>query len=327
MKQVLKRALGLLLLVTTSPSLATAHASLETGEAPSGAFYKAVVKVPHGCQGSPTTALTVTIPTGLVSVKPMPKPGWQLATRKAAYPAPVEGYKGKPTTEGVVEIVWSGGRLLDEHYDEFVFQALVSPGVAAGTALAVPVRQTCETGEVAWSEVAEPGSDAKLAFPAPILKITPAKSQPSKAKSVTTATGLDIGPAWSRATPQGAANGAAFLTIRNTGTVADRLIGAELDGGKRTEIHETTSVDGIMRMRHVGEIVIPAGATVELKPGGLHIMIMGLDKPVEAGSVVKGTLVFEKAGRVAVTFPAAAVGAQSPESAAQPGTPSAQSHH
>ena len=240
---------------------------------------------------------------------------WRLAT----CPTRRSPVLAKPTTEGVVEIVWSGGRLLDEHYDEFVFQALVSPGVSAGTALAVPIKQTCETGEVAWFEVAQPGSDAKLAFPAPLLKITAAKSQSAKATFVTTATGLEIGPAWSRATPQGAANGAAFMTIRNTGMADDRLVGVDLEGGKRTEVHETTSVDGIMRMRQIGEIIIPAGATVELKPGGLHIMVMGLEKPVEAGSVVKGTLVFEKAGRVVVMFPAAAVGAQAP--------PSGYTHH
>ena len=319
MKYLPTKLVGLLVLFACAPSGAIAHATLEVGEAPSGSFHKAVVKVPHGCQGSPTTAVTVTIPPGLVSVKPMPKPGWQLATRKAVYPAAFEGYRGKMVSEGVVEIVWSGGRLLDEHYDEFVFQALVSPSIAAQTALPVPVKQTCETGEIAWSEVAQPGSDAKLAFPAPVLKITAGKGDLGLAKIVTTANGLEIGPAWTRATPAGAPNAGAFLTIRNTGTAADRLLAAELEGGKRTEVHETAAVDGVMRMRQVDEIVIPPGATVELKPGGLHIMIMGLDKPVVAGAIVKGWLVFEKAGRVAIAFPAAPVGSQAP--------PSGHGHH
>jgi len=319
MKTLCNLAVTLTAVFAVAPTGAAAHATLEVGEAASGSFHKAVVKVPHGCQGSPTTAVTITVPPGLVSVKPMPKPGWQLATRKAAYPAAVEGYKGKMVGEGVVEIVWSGGRLLDEHFDEFVFQALVSPSVAAGTALPVPVKQTCETGEIAWSEIAQPGSDAKLAFPAPVLKVAPGKPRSTSAKTVTTANGLEIGPAWTRATPTGAPNAGAFLTIRNTGTAADRLLAAELEGGKRTEVHETAAVDGVMRMRQVSEIVIAPGATVELKPGGLHIMIMGLDKPVEPGAIVKGTLVFEKAGRVAVEFPAAPVGSQAP--------PSGHGHH
>ncbi len=171
-----------------SAPVAMAHAGLETKTAPAGAFYKAVVKIPHGCNGSATTAVYVTIPTGIVSVKPMPKPGWTLSSARAAYPQPLEGYKGRPVTDGVVEIVWSGGRLLDEHYDEFVFQALVSTSIPAGTVLPVAVRQVCEVGEVAWREVAPPlapgESPAKLAFPAPLLLVTPGTpSAPTAAAS------------------------------------------------------------------------------------------------------------------------------------------------
>lgn len=304
-----------------------AHATLEASEAAVGSYYKAVIKVPHGCQGSPTTALRVTVPEGLVGVKPMPKPGWDIATRKASYPHPVLGYKGKLLTEGVVEIVWSGGRLLDEHYDEFVFQALVSPSTSTGTLLPVPIKQTCETGEVAWSEVAAPGkADAKLAFPAPLLKVTAGQgtgpvdaTAPLAPKSVRTQNGLVIAEAWTRATPRGAENAGAFLTVTNTGTAADSLVAADLAGGKRTELHETTAVDGVMRMRQVTEIVIGPGQTITLKPGGLHIMIMGLEKPIEPAAIVKGTLVFKEAGRITVEFPATNVGAAVP--------PTGHSHH
>lgn len=293
---------------------ASAHASLEIKEAPSGAFYKAVVKVPHGCQGSPTNVVKITVPDGLVGAKPMPKAGWTLATVKGAYGAPMKGYNGKLATEGVVEIVWSGGRLLDEHYDEFVFQALVSESVAPGTTIPVKVTQLCESGEVAWVELAATGSDHKLAYPAPLLKVTAGAGNPSSA-AVEKASGIAVERPWTRATPAGAPNAGAFLRIVNRGKQSDRLIAVQLDGGAKTEIHETTTVEGVMRMRRMEAIEIPAGAVIELKPGGLHIMIMGLEKPIETGSAVKGVLVFEKAGRIEVDFPAAPVGASAPAAA------------
>jgi uncharacterized protein YcnI/copper(I)-binding protein len=297
---------------------ALAHATLEAKEAPAGALHKAVVKVPHGCKGSATTAVRVKIPAGLVNVKPMPKPGWQLDTVKGPYAAPQKGYKGKEVTEGVLEIVWSGGRLLDEHYDEFVFQALVSEGAAPGTTLAVPVTQTCEIGEVAWVEVAAPGSEAQaLAFPAPLLRIVAGPAKAPAAIAIKTANGLVIETPWTRASPKGAVAAGAFVRISNSGTAPDRLVSATLTGGARTELHATTQVDGVMRMRQVeGGIDIAPGATVELKPGSLHIMLVGLDKPLEAGGVVEGTLTFEKAGAVAVKFPVASAGSLDPPKAA-----------
>lgn len=158
-----------------------AHATLETTEAPSGAFYKVTVKIPHGCKGSPTTAVRVTIPPGLVAVKPMPKPGWTLATIKGTYAQAVLGYNGKTVAEGVVEIVWSGGLLSDEHYDEFVFQTLVSESLRPGERVPVEIVQTCVSGEVAWRETADRGRpDHKLVHPAPILTIVAPRATSSR---------------------------------------------------------------------------------------------------------------------------------------------------
>jgi uncharacterized protein YcnI len=66
-------------------SAATAHVVLESKEAPSGSTYKAVLQVGHGCEGSPTTSLRVRIPEGVIAVKPMPKPGWELTTKRGEY--------------------------------------------------------------------------------------------------------------------------------------------------------------------------------------------------------------------------------------------------
>jgi copper(I)-binding protein len=89
------------------------------------------------------------------------------------------------------------------------------------------------------------------------------------------------------------------------GSEDDRLVSASTDVAKKTEIHTMTMDGGVMRMRPLTDgVVIPAGAKVALKPGGEHIMIMGLKNGIESGSDVTITLVFEKAGAIDVTFPA-----------------------
>jgi copper(I)-binding protein len=119
---------------------------------------------------------------------------------------------------------------------------------------------------------------------------------------------------WSRATPPGASVGGGYFSIRNDGTAPDRLVGASLEGAAKGEVHEMTTVDGVMKMRPVdGGLDIPPGGTVELKPGGFHVMFVGLKSPLKQGERVKGTLVFEKAGTVPVEFVIDAIGAKGEE--------------
>jgi uncharacterized protein YcnI len=161
---------GGLLLVAAHAALA--HITLETREAPAHSYYKAVLKVPHGCNGSATLSITVSIPPGVVAVKPMPKPGWSLATGDTAYTEPYVSH-GHSQSHGVGEITWSGGNLPDAWYDEFVFIAFL-PDRPAGTELAFPVVQRCETGETRWVQVPAAGQDrASLPEPAPILTLLP----------------------------------------------------------------------------------------------------------------------------------------------------------
>src|SRR5262245_39044219 len=117
---------------------ALAHVTLERPEAPVGASYKAVLKVPHGCRGSPTTAIRVRLPAGVVGVKPMPKPGWQLDIVTGKYPK-AYNLRGAQVTEGVTEIGWSGGKLADVHYDEFVFTSVIAEELPAGQTIYFPV--------------------------------------------------------------------------------------------------------------------------------------------------------------------------------------------
>lgn len=101
--------------------------------------------------------------------------------------------------------------------------------------------------------------------------------------------------AWVRATPgQGAGQmTAAYLTLRSAGTQAERLIGARAEGAGAVEIHQTTRQGEVMRMAPVDGVDLPAGGTVALEPGGLHLMLLDLAGPLAPGDVVALTLVFE----------------------------------
>ncbi|OFX05884.1 MAG: hypothetical protein A3D94_06910 [Alphaproteobacteria bacterium RIFCSPHIGHO2_12_FULL_66_14] len=125
---------------------------------------------------------------------------------------------------------------------------------------------------------------------------------------------LEISHPWTRATPPTAQAGGGFLTITNRGTKPDRLIAARSGISDRVEIHEMKMDGNIMRMRELDKgLEIPAGATVMLKPGGLHIMFMGLKAPFAKDTRVPLTLVFEKAGSLDVELAVEALGASAPK--------------
>ena len=120
---------------------------------------------------------------------------------------------------------------------------------------------------------------------------------------------LQIDKPWSRATPKGAKVAGGYLKITNAGQTADRLIGGATEVSGRFEIHEMRMDTGVMVMREVkGGLEIKPGATVELKPGGLHLMFMDLKRQLAKGERVKGSLQFEKAGKVDVEFAVEAIG-------------------
>jgi len=124
--------------------------------------------------------------------------------------------------------------------------------------------------------------------------------------------GLQIGNPWARATPKGATVGAGYLTITNTGSGLDRLVGGSAAPASRVEVHTTVEEKGVARMRQIPALDIKPGETVELKPGGMHVMFMGLKQPLKQGQKLKGTLVFEKAGTVEIEFTVQAAGAPAP---------------
>lgn len=105
------------------------------------------------------------------------------------------------------------------------------------------------------------------------------------------------------APPAAARSAAGYLEIVNAGSVGDRLLGVETAIAKQAMLHSTDhGADGVARMIHLDAIDIPAGGTVLLEPGGMHIMLMGLTGPLTEGDMISATLVFERAGRVAIEF-------------------------
>ena len=124
---------------------------------------------------------------------------------------------------------------------------------------------------------------------------------------------LTLSDLWSRATPPGAPTAGGYLTIANSGSEPDRLIAVATRIAGVSGLHRMEVADGVMTMRPVeGGIEIPAGGTVTLAPGGLHIMFMALKEPPTEGGMVPVTFTFEKAGTVEAALHVMAIGAPGP---------------
>jgi uncharacterized protein YcnI len=150
---------------------ALAHVTLERAEAPADSYYIAVLRVPHGCAGSPTEKLRVQIPEGVTGVKPQPKPGWQLAIETARVDPPIKDGHGNVITETVREVDWTG-RLPDAYYDEFRMSVKLPD--KPGTTLYWKIVQECEKGLHRWIEVPEAGKASRdYREPAPALLLRP----------------------------------------------------------------------------------------------------------------------------------------------------------
>jgi uncharacterized protein YcnI len=147
---------------------AAAHVTLEVQQAPANSTYRAVFRVPHGCDGAAMTRMTVRLPESVTEARPMPKPGWTLRTTPRG-----EAATGHGTTPPLAEIVWEGGRLEDAHYDEFIVRLRLPD--RPGELFYIPVVQDCEGGKVAaWVEIPEPGQRVtQLRYPAPAVRLAP----------------------------------------------------------------------------------------------------------------------------------------------------------
>ncbi len=124
--------------------------------------------------------------------------------------------------------------------------------------------------------------------------------------------GITVVTPWARATPGGAKVGGAYLELKAAAGIEDRLVAAKSAAAGTVEIHDHINEGGIMKMRRVDGIKLSGGQTVTLKPGGYHLMLMDLKQPLKQGGKLPLTLVFEKAGEVAVEAVIAPIGATGP---------------
>jgi copper(I)-binding protein len=123
-------------------------------------------------------------------------------------------------------------------------------------------------------------------------------------------TGIQVTGAWARATTSRARNGAAYVTLANSGSMSDKLVSVSTPVAGRPELHTHIKDGDIMRMRQVQHIEVGPNAMVTLQPGGLHIMLMELKEPLTKGATFPMTLVFEKAGEVTVEVAVQSAGAK-----------------
>lgn len=249
---------------------ALAHVGLEAPEAARGKSYKAVLKVPHRCEGSPTHTVRVEIPEGFIGAK--------LTT----------GYVAKEIEAGALDF---------------------------------KVVQVCDKGDLARNEIPQGGADPhSLKAPLAVLRIAAADDhggdhgghdhQHGGEAGTATIGALKIEGGWTRATAEGAKVAAGYLTISNPGATPDTLVSVETAIAGNAEIHEmTTSDDGVMRMRRLPDgLEIPAGGSVELKPGGAHLMFLDLKEPLKEGASVAVKLIFKSGAQGEVSLPVKALG-------------------
>jgi len=302
-------SLALALLIGSLAS-ASAHVSLQTTQAKVGASYRAVMVVPHGCAGSATTKLSVTIPEGMIDVKPIPKPGWTIEVVKGPYQQSYKPMHGDAVSEGVKQISWSG-RLDDGFYDEFSFVGTIAGTLKGGDTLAFPTVQQCEQGTSNWTEIAAAGQNPHaLKAPAPMLSLVSDQAADAAVK----AGDLTITQAWSRATPAGAKVASGYLTIENTGGTPDRLRGGTSAVATKVDVHEMATKDGVMTMRELDSgLPIAPATTVKLSPSGYHLMLNDIKQPLKQGDKITVTLDFERAGKKDVTFSVLGIGAKGPD--------------
>lgn len=164
----LVKQLSMFALVSTLSPIALAHVGLEQPKAVAGSYHKLTFKIGHGCEGTGTHTVKVSLPETAMGAKPMPKVGWKIDTTVAPLSKPYTSH-GKNIDKDVREVTWSGGLLPDAYYDEFSIQVKLTdtPGK-----IYFKVTQLCEKGRWDWVEIPAEGQSAKgLKAPAPVLEI------------------------------------------------------------------------------------------------------------------------------------------------------------
>lgn len=241
---------------------AFAHVALPPGGAVAGSTLNAAFRVGHACTGAQsTTALRVRIPAGFTVLEAQPREGWKLV-------------------RSAQEVRWEAERpaaaLRDGDRTPFIIRGRV--GDQPGT-LWFPVLQSCDKGSADWAEIPA-SAGAQPAYPAVRLDVLPAGTA-----------AVDVRDAWARVTVAGQTATGVFARL--TAPSGSRLVGGTSPIATGVEVHEMKMDGNIMRMRTLDQgLELPAGESVELRPGGLHLMLTGLKQALPVGSTVPVVLQF-----------------------------------
>jgi copper(I)-binding protein len=281
----------------TGVAAASAHVTLPPGGATVGSDYNAAFRVGHACEGAKaTTGLAVRLPKGFVLSDAQARKGWKLDVQKGG-------------TGGDGEVRWTAEKpenaLPGSERAEFVLRGKMP--AAPGT-LWFKVLQTCDVGVADWAEVPASGNSTKgLKSPAAKLEVV--------AQGVAT---VDVRDGWVRQSVPGQSGTGAFMKL--TAPTGTKLVGISTPAAGIAEVHEMKMEGDTMKMRELsGGLDLPAGQTVELKPGGYHVMMMDLKGPLAKGASVPMTLKFEDAKGVTTALDVALpVGAPEGADAAGP---------
>ncbi|GHC93174.1 hypothetical protein GCM10007320_43850 [Pseudorhodoferax aquiterrae] len=254
------RSLLLPLIAAAAPAFA--HVTLPPGGAAAGSDYEAAFRVGHACKDTPaTTAVTVRLPEGFTLTEALPRAGWQLSSSAR-------------------EVRWTAdaaSALPDKERAEFVVRGKLT--ATPGT-LWFPVRQDCGTQSADWAQLPGADASAKRPFPAARLEVL----APGVAA-------VDVKNAWARPSVPGQSGTGAFMQL--SAPQGLRLVGASTPLAGVAELHEMRMDDNTMRMRELKDgLALPARQTVELKPGGYHLMLMDLKQPLAKGTQLPLTLRF-----------------------------------
>jgi len=268
-RTLLKTAAACALLAGTAAAFA--HVTLPRGGATVGSDYDAAFRVGHACEGAKaTTGLAVRLPKGFLLSDAQARKGWKLDVQK---------------NTGDGEVRWTAespqAALPANERAEFVLRGKL-PGTPGP--LWFKVLQTCDVGSVDWAEVPASGnSTAGLKSPAARLDVV--------AQGVAT---VDVRDGWVRQSVPGQSGTGAFMKL--TAPTGARLVGISTPAAGVAEVHEMKMEGDTMKMRELTTgLDLPAGQTVELKPGGYHVMMMDLKQALAKGSTVPMTLRFEDA--------------------------------
>lgn len=160
-----------LLALIASSAAASAHVTLTQRSAPEDSYFRAVFTIPHGCEGTATTKVSIWLPESVLQAKPQVKPGWNIEIIRVALERQVPGPHGAAITQRVAKVVFSGGSIPDDHIDEFVLQVRLPK--EAGV-LYFPVEQECGDKRLGWREIPASHQTARdLESPAAMLTVTP----------------------------------------------------------------------------------------------------------------------------------------------------------